>query len=166
MAVTVVLGARLGGRQRSSMRGQMVIDVGTSSRPMPAPGGRKLKKTRAGRGGSPPVSSSAASAAGENWSTMSSHHWIFHTVQSCAPTMCKLESALCCSFIREKLTHLLFVVISEVELSRQTYGDDYRPSSPALSFIHAVLRYGFFTRFLVFVLYLPFISFWVFLISL
>jgi len=53
------------------MRAQTVIDVGTSSRPVPAPGGRKLKKTCTGRGSGPPVSPSAASAAGENWSTMS-----------------------------------------------------------------------------------------------
>jgi hypothetical protein len=38
--VMVVLGARLSsGRPGSSMRGQTAIDVGTSSRPMPAPGG-------------------------------------------------------------------------------------------------------------------------------
>jgi len=65
------------------MRGQMVIDVGTLSRPMPAPGGKKLKKTCTGSGGGPPVSSSAAAAAGENWSTMSSHHQIFRILQSC-----------------------------------------------------------------------------------
>jgi len=63
------------------------------------------------------------------------------------------------------LTHLSFVVVCEVDLSCQTYGDDYRPSSRALSFTHAVLRYGFFTGFSVFALYLLFISFWVFLIS-
>ena len=63
------------------MRGQMVIDVGTLSRPMPAPGGKKLKKTCTRSGGGPPVSSSAA--GGENWSTMSSHHQIFHILQSC-----------------------------------------------------------------------------------
>ena len=47
------------------MKGRTVIDVGTSSRPMPAPGGRTLKKTRVGRGGGLPVSSSAAAVAGE-----------------------------------------------------------------------------------------------------
>ena len=62
------------------MRGRTVSDARTSSRPVPAPGGRKLKKKRAGRGGGPPVSSSAA---GDNLSTMSSHHQIFHILQSC-----------------------------------------------------------------------------------
>jgi hypothetical protein len=69
------LGARSGGseqghqRQKSSTRGRAVSDVGTSSRPTPAPGGRKLRKPRAA---GPPVSASAAvAAAGENWSTVS-----------------------------------------------------------------------------------------------
>ena len=30
-----------------------------------------------------------------------------------------------CSFIREQLTHLLVIVVREVDLSCQTYGDDY-----------------------------------------
>lgn len=59
-AVTVILGARLGsgGKEDDS-------DVRTSSRPIPAPGGRKLEKTHVGMGGCTPVSSSAAAAAGE-----------------------------------------------------------------------------------------------------
>lgn len=79
------------------MGGQTVIDVGTSSWSMSSPGGRKFKKTRVGRGGGLPVSSSAASAAGE--------------IEVCCPAsigssiLCnivttaayKLESALCCN---------------------------------------------------------------------
>jgi len=56
------------------MRGWTVSDVGTSSRPMPVPGGRKLKKRTL-------VSASAGGGGGggENWSTMSTgHHQIFH----------------------------------------------------------------------------------------
>jgi len=83
-SVTVVLDARLSSRgQKSPMRRRTVSDVGTSSRPMPSPGGRKLKKTRVGRGEGPPVSLSAAVAASENWSMTSSHYPIFHALQRC-----------------------------------------------------------------------------------
>jgi hypothetical protein len=53
-AVVVDLGALglgLGSREQRSMRRRMVRDVGTSSQAaVPAPGGRKVKKTRAGGG--------------------------------------------------------------------------------------------------------------------
>jgi len=56
------------------------------------------------------------------------------------------------------------MVIREVGLSCQTYGDDYRSSSPALSvsFTHAVLRCGFLSGPSVLALYLSFTLFWVF----
>jgi hypothetical protein len=64
--------------------------------------------------------------------------------------------------IKEQLAHFLIVVVCKVDLSCQTYGDDYRSSSPALSisFTHAVLRYGFSNGFSVFTRYLPFMKIW------
>jgi hypothetical protein len=46
-----------------------------------------------------------------------------------------------CSSIKEKLTHLLIVVVREVDVSCQTYGDDYWSSSPALSPSHLPMQY-------------------------
>jgi hypothetical protein len=59
---------------------------------------------------------------------------------------------------REKLTHLLIMVIREAGLSCHTYGDDYGSSSSALSVLltHALLRYGL-------SVFAPFTTFWVFL---
>jgi hypothetical protein len=52
LATMVDLGARLG--SEGQRRGRTASDVGTSSRaPATVPGGRKLKKTRAGGGGGP-----------------------------------------------------------------------------------------------------------------